>query len=101
MYMKYLDTTSIRKYVLELQNHQLSYGPRREKTFLRWFANNTDADQPAYPRKLISAFSGGFRGGGALGASAPPAESMVKNLNLPFFFSMYGRYLFACFVNPV
>ena len=29
--------------------------------------------------------SGGFRGG-ALGASAPPAESMVKNLNLPIFF---------------
>ena len=46
-------------------------------------------------------FSGGFRGGGggggALGASAPPAESMVKNLNLPFFFSMYSRYLFAWF----
>ena len=39
-------------------------------------------------------------GGGALGASAPPGESMVKkNLNLPFFFSMYGRYLFACSVS--
>ena len=42
--------------------------------------------------------SGGFRGG-ALGASAPPAESMVKNLNLPFFDSMYSRYLFACSVS--
>ena len=32
------------------------YGPRREKTCLRWFANNKDADQPAHPRRLISAF---------------------------------------------
>ena len=39
-------------------------------------------------------------GGGALGASAPPAESMEKNLNLPVFFSMYGRSLFACSVSP-
>ena len=29
--------------------------------------------------------AGEFRGG-ALGASAPPAESMLKVLNLPFFF---------------
>ena len=34
----------------------LSFGPRREKTCLRWFANNTGADQPAHPRSLISAF---------------------------------------------
>ena len=34
----------------------LSYGPRREKTCLRGFANNTDADQPAHPHSLISAF---------------------------------------------
>ena len=40
-------------------------------------------------------------GGGALGALAPPAESMVKNLNLPFFFSMYDRYLLAWYVRPV
>ena len=33
-----------------------SYGPRREKPCLRGFANNTDADQPAHPRSLISAF---------------------------------------------
>ena len=32
------------------------YGPRREKTFLRGFANNTGADQPAHSRSLISAF---------------------------------------------
>ena len=30
-------------------------GPRREKTCLRGFAKNTDADQPAHPRSLISA----------------------------------------------
>ena len=32
------------------------YGPRREKTCLRGFANNTGADQPAHLRSLISAF---------------------------------------------
>ena len=31
-------------------------GPRREKTCLRGFANNTGADQPAHLRSLISAF---------------------------------------------
>ena len=31
-------------------------GPRREKTFLREFANNTGADQPAHTRRLISPF---------------------------------------------
>ena len=31
-------------------------GPRREKTCLRWFANNKGADQPAHPRSPISAF---------------------------------------------
>ena len=31
-------------------------GPRREKTYLRGFANNTGADQPAHPRSLISVF---------------------------------------------
>ena len=33
-----------------------TYGPRREKTCLKGFANNTGADQPAHPRSLISAF---------------------------------------------
>ena len=32
------------------------FGPRREKTCLRWFANNKGADQPAHPRSLISTF---------------------------------------------
>ena len=32
------------------------HGPRREKTCLRWFANNKGADQPAQTRSLISAF---------------------------------------------
>ena len=31
-------------------------GPRREKTCSRGIANNKGADQPAYPRSLISAF---------------------------------------------
>ena len=31
-------------------------GPRREKTCLRWVANNKGADQPAHMRSLISAF---------------------------------------------
>ena len=34
----------------------ITNGPRREKTCLRGFANNTGADQPALPRSLISAF---------------------------------------------
>ena len=34
----------------------LGNGPRREKTCLRRFANNTGADQPAHPRSLISPF---------------------------------------------
>ena len=31
------------------------YGPRREKTCLRGFANNKGADQPAHLRSLINA----------------------------------------------
>ena len=38
-----------------VHGHSL-YGPRREETCLRGFANNTGADQPAHPRRLISAF---------------------------------------------
>ena len=34
----------------------VSFGPRREKTCLRWFANNKGANQPVHPRSLISAF---------------------------------------------
>ena len=35
---------------------QLPYGPRCEKTCLRGFANDKDADQPVHPRSLISVF---------------------------------------------
>ena len=34
----------------------LPYGPRRKKTYLSWFAYNKGADQPAHPRRLVSAF---------------------------------------------
>ena len=33
-----------------------SFGPRRVKTYLQESANNTAADQPAHPRRLISTF---------------------------------------------
>ena len=33
----------------------VTFGPRREKTYLRGFANKTGADQPAHLRSLISA----------------------------------------------
>ena len=33
-----------------------TFGPRREKTCLRWFASHIGVDQPAHPRSLISAF---------------------------------------------
>ena len=35
---------------------QIKYGPRREKTCLRWFENNKGADQPAHLCSLISTF---------------------------------------------
>ena len=38
-----------------LTNGWVLLRPRREKTCLRVFANNTGADQPAHPRSLISA----------------------------------------------
>ena len=36
--------------------NMIKYEPRREKTCLQGFANNTAADQPAHPCSLISAF---------------------------------------------
>ena len=33
-----------------------SNGPHHEKPYLRGFGNNTDADQPAHPHGLFSAF---------------------------------------------
>ena len=43
---------------MELFCHYLpsQYGPRREKTCLRGFANNKGTDQPVHPCRLISAF---------------------------------------------
>ena len=35
---------------------RLTYEPRHEKTCFMPYANNDDADQPAHPRFLISAF---------------------------------------------
>ena len=51
-------------YKLFIDGYSVSYskyiiGPRGKKTCLQEFANNTGADQPAYPRSLISSF--GFR----------------------------------------
>ena len=37
--------------------------------------------------------------GGALGASAPPAEPIVKNLNQSYFFSVNQRYPFVSSVG--
>ena len=59
-----IDITNIDKIYLVGQTFQFlckligceAHGPRREKTCLRGFANNTGADQPAHPRSLISAF---------------------------------------------
>ena len=34
----------------------VGYGPRCKKTCLGEFANNTGADQPAHPHRLISTF---------------------------------------------
>ena len=39
-----------------IQSFPGTYGPRREKTCLWEFANNTGAYQPAHPRSLVSAF---------------------------------------------
>ena len=49
-YVVYLETLHVQYPIY------LIYGPRREKTCLRGFANNTGSDQPAHPRRLISAF---------------------------------------------
>ena len=58
-------------------------GPRREKTCLLWFANNKGADQPAHPRRLISAFV------------IRVLESIISKLatseNFDFLASLYSR----------
>ena len=47
-----VSTYELAHYVLVIT----AYGLRREKTCLRWFANDNGADQPAHPCSLISAF---------------------------------------------
>ena len=50
------------RYLFELirnrrqSNNSSEFGPHREKTYLRRFANSKCADQPAHPRSLISVF---------------------------------------------
>ena len=41
---------------MTVKKYTIINGPRREKTCLWGFANNKGADQPAHPRRLISAF---------------------------------------------
>ena len=52
---KYIEAYAIPD-VVELFLGTRLYGPRREKTCLRWFANNKGADQPILPHSLINAF---------------------------------------------
>ena len=40
----------------EQQPHPVNYEPGHEKMCLMSYANNKEADQPAHPRSLISAF---------------------------------------------
>ena len=40
-----------------MQREIVEFGPRRKKTCLCGVANNKGADQPAHPRRLISAFA--------------------------------------------
>ena len=40
----------------EISNEHFINGLQREKTCLRWFANNTGADQPGHTRSMNSAF---------------------------------------------
>ena len=46
----------IREYQYFFSTKCSEMGHNARKTCLRGFANNTDADQPAHPRSLISAF---------------------------------------------
>ena len=38
------------------KSRSLTYGPRHEKTSIQGFEENKEADQPAHPHSLISAF---------------------------------------------
>ena len=55
------DSTSILKALpgklyIKRYSPSILYGPRREKPVFGFFTKNTGADQPAHPRRLISAF---------------------------------------------
>ena len=50
-----LEFENTERKVFEILDH-LPFGPQREKTCLRGFANNKGADQPVHPHSLISAF---------------------------------------------
>ena len=51
-----VDTLCFQDSILRHYAFHTLYGPQREKTCLRGFANIKGADQPAHPRSLISAF---------------------------------------------
>ena len=52
-----VNLNSVAAALVYLSTASVTIGPRREKTCLRGFANNTGADQPAHPRSLINAFA--------------------------------------------
>ena len=68
----------------------------RVKSGFIWWQNSLDSHYTS----ALQLFQQ-WRIQGVGGASAPPAESMVEKLNLPFFFSMVRRYLFASSVSLV
>ena len=45
-----------KKFINENRRTMPWIGPQRKKPCLREFVNNEDADQPAHPRSLVSAF---------------------------------------------
>ena len=49
-------TTSARLYCFQYEEKIFTFEPRHEKTCLKPYANNKDADQPAHSRSLISTF---------------------------------------------
>ena len=55
VHAKHRESTVLDLHVVSIRHREL-IGPRRKKSCLRRFANNTGADQPAHPRSLISAF---------------------------------------------
>ena len=56
MIKKEKKSKNVHSYRSSLFKNTIEAGPRREKTCLRWVANNKGADQPAHTRSLISTF---------------------------------------------